>query len=258
MQILKDDARTRIVKNGDYVSKQYKCLTAKQNISLLGKLEMKDELGKIPGFIVPVDYEIKDGLVSEIHTRYIDYPDFYYDSSKRPFSFETITKCLINLNRTLYEGHKNGVVFLDFTSQGNLKYDPETFNVFLVDYEDCQIGDYNAFAWSTSLQKKWLINEKKYCTNWKFTSDADLYLLINMWFYMSTLSNLEHAYINFIDLLKIIGIDDCEMVEKMSLIYNFKKKNEYYDDFFIKMYDNYSLEQIPDMDFVRRFVKKMR
>lgn len=75
---------------------------------------------------------------------------------------------------------------------------------------------------------------------------------------MSTLSNLEHAYINFIDLLKIIGIDDCEMVEKMSLIYNFKKKNEYYDDFFIKMYDNYSLEQIPDMDFVRRFVKKMR
>ena len=59
-------------------------------------------------------------------------------------------------------------------------------------------------------------------------------------------------------IVKVMGIDDPEMMRKLTLIYNFKNKNEYYDVNFIKMYDNFLLEKIPGMYYARRFIRKMR
>lgn len=256
MKVLKDDERTRVVRYGDYVSKQYKNLTKERNSILLGKLELKDELRKIPGFVTPYDYEVKDGWVKEIYTKYVDHPNFFYDISKDFFSFEAISKCLTNLNKTLRKGHENGVVFLDFLSEGNLKYDPKTFEVFLIDYEDCQIKEYNPFAWSYELQNSGFINEKKYRFNKRFMKDADLYLLSIMWFNMCTSSKLEFMNIKPYEMLKIMGMDDPKITNKILLCYDLKKENEYYDDDFIRVYNNYALEELSEDNFYRCFVKK--
>ncbi len=256
MKVLKDDERTRVIRHGDYVTKEYKNLTKKTNSILLSKLEQKDELRKIPGFITPFDYEVKEGWVKEIYTKYVDYPNFCYDISKDFFSFEVISKCLTNLNKTLFIGHENGVIFLDFLSEGNLKYNPETFEVFLTDYEDCQIKDYFPFAWSYELQNSRFINEKKYFSNKKFTKDADLYLLAIMWFNMCTSSKLEFIDFKPYEMLKIMGMEDQKLIDKILLCYDLNKENEYYDDDFIRVYNDYSLKMQSDDDFYRRFVKK--
>ena len=256
MKILKDDDRIRVVRYGNYVSKQYKNLTKERNFALLGKLELKDKLRKIPGFITPFDYEVKDGKVKEIYTKYVDYPNFCYDISKDFFSFEVISKCLTNLNKTLREGHKNGVVFLDFISEGNLKYNPETFEVFLIDYEDCQIKDYDSFAWSYKLQNSGFINEKKYRSNKKFTKDADLYLLTIMWFNMCTSLSLEFTNTKPSEMLNLTGMEDSKIINKILLCYDLKKENEYYDTDFIRVYKDYLLEELSEDNFFRSFVKK--
>lgn len=255
MTILKEDNRIKVVKDGDVVCKRYKNLSKEANLSLLGKLEMSEELSIVDGLVTPFDYQVVNGQVKEIYTKFVKYPDLFYDFYSPPISFEKITKCLTNLNKTLRCAHQKGVVFLDFITKGNLKYNPETFEVYVLDYEDCQIGKYKAFAYSSVLRYSSVIHNKKYLVDNVFTKDTDLYLLVLTWFRMCTCLGLELTRKKPLDLLENSGMSDSEMLRKILLCYDVKRENEYYDFDFTRVYDEFCLSR-SSYDGCRKFVKK--
>ncbi len=280
MKTLKDTSRVKVETDGFFVVKKYKNLSREENKTLMGKLERIDDLKQIKGFVVPSDYSLKNGTVNEIYTKYLNLPDFFSnndnlfeglgiqeipglpffgnqllsDNNSKKFDLETISKCFTNLNETLKEGHKNGVVFLDFASKGNLKYNPKTFQTYILDYEDCQIGNNRAFTWSLPLEKNPVTHSRKYRKGIIWNKNADIFLMTLRWFSMCTSIDLE-SFLGPDETMNMMGLDDSEIRRKIKLCYDSKKENEYYDDDFMRICSSYDIEEDSD-DYGRCFVKK--
>ena len=101
MQIIKNNDRVFVARQGDYIIKKYKNLSQKSNTYLRMKLEKTKDLKNINGLVLPYYYELRNGIVEEIYTKYIDFPDLCYDVTKNFISFETITDCFENLEKAI-------------------------------------------------------------------------------------------------------------------------------------------------------------
>ena len=75
--LLKENSRVKVIKDGNFVIKKYKSLSDEANKILLAKLEVKDKFSDIEGIVIPTDYTKVNGKVNEIITPYIDKPNFY-------------------------------------------------------------------------------------------------------------------------------------------------------------------------------------
>lgn len=257
-QVLKDNDRVRVETDGKFVIKYFKNIPKEQNKILLNKLERKDELKAIQGFVVPEDFEVKKGDVKEIYTKYINYPDFFtkqsFDASSG-LSLEVISKCFENLNKTLRQGHEKNVIFLDFISDGNVKYNPKTFQTYIMDYEDCQIDKNPAFAWSLHLQNTKICHLPKYRNGIFFTKNADIFLLILRWFNMCTQMELNTLLMTPTQMLSMMNMNDPNIIRKTELCYVPFGSNEYFDDDFMRIFSDYKFEE-SSYDIGRAFVKK--
>lgn len=255
-EVLKDSKRINIVRENDIVVKRFKNLTPRQNKMLLGKLERKDELKEIKGFVIPFDYQVKNGKVKEIYTRYVDFPDFFKpDLVSKDFTLEVISNCFENLNKTLKQAHEKDVVFLDFISDGNVKYNPKTFETYIMDFEDCQIGNNASFACNIQLVNTPVYNFPKYRTGMNFTKDADIFLLILKWFNMCTQVKLNYDFILPEEMLMLMNMNDPEIVRKVILCFSQFGNNEYFDGDFIRVFNEYKMEE-NSCDIGRAFVKR--
>lgn len=255
-EILKDNKRINIVRENDVVIKRFKNLTPEQNKMLLGKLERKDELKGIKGFVVPFDYQVKNGKVEEIYTQYVKLPDFFRpDLAPKDFTLEVISKCFDNLNKTLKQAHEKDVVFLDFTSDGNVKYNPKTFETYIMDFEDCQIGNNISFACSMHLVNTPVCNFPKYRNGMQFTKNADIFLLVLRWFNMCTQVQLNYDFMSPEEMLMMMNMNDPEIVRKVILCFSQFGNNEYFDGDFMRIFKEYKMEEY-SYDIGRAFVKR--
>lgn len=256
MDILKDTNRIFVAKDNDIVIKKYKCLSDSRNKHLLGKLERIDELKKIKGLVVPEGYEVENGIVKNIYTKYIDYEDLLYNSCKNELSFETISRCLMNLEKTLKELHNNKIYALDFISNGNLKYNKDTNDIYLLDYEDMQVEDNLAFACNVSLRDFIYMKISKYYDSKKFTYNADIYLLAIFWFKLCTHLELPNISRNPIEMFETVDLPlDEEIAKNILLCYDLNIDNSYFDESFMELNRRFNLDFNEDMYF-RKFIKK--
>lgn len=255
MQIIKDDDRIFVAKEKDYVIKKFKNLSFRGNKYLYEKLESLSNIRNISELITPFYYEIENGRVKEIYTKYIDEPNLYYDVTKNLISFKTISKCLYNLEKAMKKLHENDIVLADFTTKGNLKYNPINNDIYILDYEDMQVGNSLAFSYSYFLKDFLPINNSKYFDGKKFTKNADIYLLANFWVRLCTTKNLCNIFGNPNEVLRDINLSDNDIVKKILLCYDLKEDNRYFEGDFLNIYLTYRLKYSDD-GFSRKFAKK--
>lgn len=255
MEILKDTNRISVIKDGNIVIKKFKNLSDKGNKSLLGKLERIDNVKKIKGLVVPFDYKLKNGIVEEIYTNYIDEPDLSYETNNGKLSFDSICESLSNVDLILKQLHENEILALDFISLGNLKFNKKTNEVYFLDYEDMQVGNNFAFACNQSLRNFLDLKYDKYYDNNRFTFNADIYLLAVFWFKMCTSVQLSNILRSPVNLFSCVNLpNDEEIAKKILLCYDLNDDNKYFDDDFLNMAKFYMLED-NNSDIIRKFKK---
>lgn len=251
MIVLKDTDRVFVAKKDNYVIKRFRKLSDKNNKNLLGKLERINDTSKISGLIVPEYYETKNGVVKEIYTKYVDLPNLDYGVT----DFETITKCLINLEKILKKAHQEDICLLDFTTSGNLKYNPDSCEVYALDYEDMQIGNNLAFACSSKLIQFLSLDNDKYYSDSKFTKESDIFLLIMFWFRLCTYLELPDVFNNPANMLRTVNLHNDEVARNVLLCYDLNRNNEYVSPYLDKTHLLYTLE-FDHERFLRKFIRK--
>ncbi len=245
-----------MIKDGNTIIKKYKHLSNNQNIRLMGKLERISDVKKINGLTVPYGYNVKNGFVQETYTKYIDYDDLSYNTDNGKLSFESISKCISNLECILKKLHDNDICALDFSSSGNLKYNSKTNEVCLLDYEDMQVGPNFAFACNTSLRDFLDLSCDKYYASGKFTYNADIYLLAIFWFKMCTSLQLSNMLKKPYDLLDKVNLSiNEEIAKKILLCYDLDSENQYFGEELLKIYDHYNLSD-NKYSTLRKFIRK--
>lgn len=259
-QVLKDNERVMVIREDDKVIKSFKNLTPEQNKILTAKLELKDEFKDIQELILPQDYTFKNGVVDEIQTEYIDFPDFYSSTGTSLLPFETICYCMTDLNFAIKQGNEKGMVFPDFPSKGNIKYDPKTLRIFLLDYEDNQIDKLPAGTICPTLINNPLMKTKKYFNRGLFTKDVDIYNLALRWYSLCTGWRLDSEILKegltCKQALEKAGIYNDELIMKFTKCFLKNYSNSYFDSEFIDMYLNYELCPTKKMGMRRRNFSK--
>lgn len=259
-EVLKDTERVLVVREDDKVIKSFKNLTEEQNEILLGKLELKEKFKDIKGIVVPEDYTLKNGFVDEIQTQFIDLPDFYSSTGTSLLSFEVISYCMENLNYVLKQGHKNGMVFPDFPSKGNIKYNPQTFEIFLLDYEDNQIDNFPTGVICPTLVKNPLMKSKKYFNKGLYTKEVDIYNMALRWYSLCTGWKLDAEIfrqgLTCSQALENAGIFNEELIMKFTKCFLKNYSNSYFDGDFMDMYIDYELTNTKKMGVRRRNFSK--
>lgn len=253
MQIIKNDDRVFVARQDDYIIKKYKNLSQKSNIYLRMKLEKMEDLKNINELVLPYYYELRNGVVEEIYTKYIDFPNLCYDVTKNFISFETITDCFENLEKAIIKLHDKDVILADFSTEGNLKYDPVTKSIYILDYMDMQIDNTSAFSYSYYLKDFLSINAPKYFGHSRFTKNADIYLLANLWLRLCTSQRLCNLTDSPFDTLEKAGILKGDIAKKILACYDLKEDNSYFDETFLEAYQFYTLKY-SDGGLSRKFV----
>lgn len=253
MQIIKNNDRVFVARQGDYIIKKYKNLSQKSNTYLRMKLEKTKDLKNINGLVLPYYYELRNGIVEEIYTKYIDFPDLCYDVTKNFISFETITDCFENLEKAIIKLHDKDVILADFSTEGNLKYDSVTKSIYILDYMDMQIDNTPAFSYSYYLKDFLSINAPKYFRNSRFTKNADIYLLANLWLRLCTSQRLCNLTDSPFDTLEKAGILKGDIAKKILACYDLKEDNSYFGETFLEAYQFYTLKY-SDGGLSRKFV----
>lgn len=253
MQIIKNNDRVFVAKQDDYIIKKYKNLSQKSNAYLRMKLEKMSDLENINELVLPYYYELRNGMVEEIYTKYIDFPNLCYDVTKNFISFETITDCFESLEKALIKLHDKDVILADFSTEGNLKYDPTTKRIYILDYMDMQIGNTPAFSYSYYLKDFLSINAPKYFKHNRFTKNADIYLLANLWLRLCTSQRLCNLTDSPFDTLEKVGILKGDIAKKILACYDLKEDNSYFGKTFLEAYQFYTLKY-SDGGLSRKFV----
>ncbi len=135
---------------------------------------------KLPYYIKkPKDvYYARDGRFKGYSTPGFDGIDIYqYFHTMNFFDQmlpENYTKIYRRLESVINEANKEGIVFPDICSEGNVLFNPRMGSIALVDYDGFQIGNDQSIVYlSEALGDKSQYNNPKYRRNGLYTSELD-------------------------------------------------------------------------------------
>ena len=261
MQIIKNNNRILVARQDDYIIKKYKNLSQKSNTYLRMKLEKMSDLKNINELVLPCYYELRNGMVEEIYIKYIDFPNLCYDVTKNFISFKTITDCFENLEKAIIKLHDKDVILADFSTEGNLKYNPVTKGIYILDYMDMQIDNTPAFSYSYYLKDFLSINAPKYFKHNRFTKNADIYLLANLWLRLCTSQRLCNLTDSPFDTLEKVGILKGNIAKKIldnPSKENMKIGNLYFEKFSYSFKGHNSLTIIDNMSVKTKLINLIK
>ena len=87
---------------------------------------------------------------------------------------ENYTKIYRRIESAIVEANKEGVVFPDICSEGNVLYNPRSGSIALVDYDGFQIGEDRSIVYlSEALGDRKQYDNPKYSNNGLYTSELD-------------------------------------------------------------------------------------
>lgn len=255
--LLKENSRVKVIKDGNFVIKKYKSLSDEANKILLAKLEVKDKFSDIEGIVIPTDYTKENGKVNEIITPYIDKPNFYVSLNHPVYDLKTIALVMENLQSLIKQGNDRGLIFTDFVLQGNLRYDPITHKPFIIDYDGYQVDNIPASSLSAYLLAP-PFRTKKYYTKELYTRNADLMQLLLRWYSLCTgLDFLKTGIPNVSNAMSLVNLTDKTMVSHFNKLFLNKYNNDDLKGEFMRMYKDYEVVPIiPGLPKPRAFIKK--
>ena len=135
---------------------------------------------KLPYYIKkPKDvYYARDGRFKGYSTPGFDGIDIYQHFHTMGFFDqmlpENYTKIYRRLETVINEANKEGIVFPDICSEGNVLYSPRSGSIALVDYDGFQIGEDRSIVYlSEALGDKSQYENPKYTRNGLYTSELD-------------------------------------------------------------------------------------
>lgn len=159
------------------------------------------------------------------------------------------------------------IVFPDLCTCDNIFIDGN--NIELIDYDGLQIGKYKAASMSTSMhEEKYNYYVPKYWKKDLFTKNLDKKSLIILYFL--TTFNIDLTKVGFInpitkipisleEMFNIIGLEDYEMYDKVSKIFNDNVDNEYLGESVEKISKDYKMIVYPENRngiYLKRLMKK--
>lgn len=156
------------------------------------------------------------------------------------------------------------IVFPDLLSDGNIMVDSDS-NVYFIDFDGLQIFDYLTPDISSGLGCRNIYNFTKYKSDNSYTKQLDVKSLVYLYFSMVfsfPLENIDNYISNdrvdFIlpDLFGYLGIDDCELFDKVLRLYK-ECPNMYLGDTVKRIAEKYNLCIIDNgSECVKRLVRK--
>lgn len=188
----------------------------------------------------------------------------FFNASHENQTIETISNYFYKLEKIVKKGNEQGIVFPDLLTYGNVRYNPKTDDITLLDYDGYQIKDFPTWDMSSLLHPE--INtclfQKKYLKKNRFTNNVDKLSIALEFLLYSTNFNIANHYskiekikeINLI--LDFVGLDDNSIRYKMLKLFDTKEDNEYLEEDLLRIADMYRLEQHNEMPKYRKFVKK--
>ncbi len=255
--LLKENFRVKVIKEGNFVIKKYKSLSNEDNKILLAKLEVKDKFSDVEGIVLPVDYTMVNGKVNEMIIPYIDKPNFYVSLTHPVYDLKTIALVMENLQNLIKQGNDRGLIFTDFISEGNLRYDPLTHKPFIIDYDGYQVDNIPATAISGYLQVP-QFRTKKYYKNGLYTRNTDLMQLLLRWYSLCTgLDFLKTGIPNVSNAMGLANLSDKTMISHFNKLFLDRYDNDDLAGEFMRIYKDYEVVPIiPGISKLRLFIKK--
>ena len=148
---------------------------------------------------------------------------------------EVYTKVYRRIENVINDANKEGIVFPDLCSYGNILYNPRTGSLALIDYDGLQVGDDRSIIYlSDALGNSSQYNNPKYKRNGLYTSELDKKSLIIHYFANAFDINLSEVgkinpYTNSIitvsDKMDEIGMRDEEVRSVVETAFSDKGEN---------------------------------
>ena len=159
------------------------------------------------------------------------------------------------------------IVFPDLCTCDNIFVNGD--NIELIDYDGMQIGKYKAASMSTSMhEEKYDYYVPKYWKRDLFTKNLDKKSLIILYFL--TTFNVDLTKVGFInpftkqpitleEMFNLIGLEDYEMYDKVSKIFDDNVDNEYLGETVDKIAKDYNMTVYPESNngiYLKKLIKK--
>lgn len=264
LKVLKDDYRSLVETDGEYVVKRFKYLEREENNQLFGKLEIGTKI-KIEGLVTPIGFTCKNGKVDEVYYPFVSGRNFADLLSESGFNLplDVIIDYMENIERIVQLGHsqEQKIIFPDLLTEGNILYDEGTGKVNIVDFDGLQVGNYESggisdFIFNSNTSS--LLLSSKYYRDGLFTKNVDLFSIYVYLVYYSTKMRLPadpQLKENLLDHLSIAGILGTDAGQKIMNLFNPQQDNDYLGDSFRQLKENYILtDSVPKQP--RQYVRK--
>lgn len=189
---------------------------------------------------------------------YDEYNNFYNADKYNLYKY---AKDFTKLEDIIKRAHN--IVFPDLLSCGNIFYKDGNFS--LIDYDGMQIGGLPIPDMSTALGYWDSYKDTKYTDKECFTKEIDIKSLIFLYFdilfnvAIENLNNISKEQlpreINY--LLNIIGLDDEELKERINILFDPVKPNEYLGNLIYMIADKYEFNNINGKGGIKTLTKKI-
>ena len=171
------------------------------------------------------------------------------------------------LESIVARGNSKGVVFPDFCTSDNIMITNEG-RIRLIDYDGLQVGKYKCVGISSNLGNFSQYLVPKYQNDLLFNANLDKKSLIELYFLDAFNVNIEIVgqYIPYIgrkatldDVFEQIGLDDYDMMHKVSKCFDDNVDNEYLGSDVDRIADKYRLVILPQSIkgfYLKKLIKK--
>lgn len=264
-KILKNDDKSYVWTDGEYVYKQPLNLSKTESKELRGKLELGMSLD-VEGLVTPVDFTARGWRIDEIVYPFVSGIDFYDLARKRDLPLEDVIAYFESLENVVKTCHNHDIIIPDLENTANQMYDPQTGKIHLVDYDGLQVGSYKSggirgFGGIGSFLRapgtRVLINTPKYYQNGLYTTNLDMLSLDLLFMYFTTgflFSTDPRLKDNLDGYLDLFGLSHTSAGNKMKDLFNLRCDNSYLEESFGEL-RNYTLVD-SESDGLKEFVKK--
>lgn len=243
------------------IAKKYNFINQELLQTNIQKIILANQYQWINGLVAPLDYlQLEDGIMGFVMQKKNarPFPDFYNKSVDGP-TLEDIVDYIVKVERILKKCHQEDMFFPDLAS-GNVLYNPQTKEVFIIDYDGAQIrslktGDISNIIYNTN---KELLESGKYYPEKRYNKNIDIFTLVVRFFYYATKvdigKNLK-AGLSLDEIFDLVNLQDKRIRDIIRMVYDRSVDNSYVGEALQELNSNYSLTK-KVLGRPRSFVRK--
>lgn len=252
--------------NEYYLVKRFNRLNSREKWDKEARYNLSREFNDLENISLPCDIlETEKGFCGYIEKVIPDYFSGnlghfgdYVNDNKYFLTLEEITDYILKVANIIEKCHKHEIVVPDLASDGNVQFNKETKEVWLLDYQDMQVKNIKTSYHSSFIENDPIINFDKYYHDGLWTTNIDLYTLAIRYFYYATKINMPNASLTGHkpeEYLALVGISDTYFAECLRRLYDLNQDNLDIRDAIIELNQKYTISPfVPGQ--ARKFIKK--